>query len=128
MLVQLAGGETETIQQLQDAGYRSATDLVDADPEELRDAGGMTLAAARRLIKAAGQQLKEMVDSEPTGPLKKALSDVGSAGEKSKRGSAAVKAQGTKADEVGVSVEETRSIAGSSPEPHSQTGSFWSFG
>jgi hypothetical protein len=56
MLVQLAGGESETTRRLKEAGLGSAEGLAFSDPEEIRRLTGLTAAAARRLVQAAREQ------------------------------------------------------------------------
>ncbi len=53
MLVRLAGGEQEAVTRLRAAGFRGVKDLARADIDELSRESGLTLAASRRLVRAA---------------------------------------------------------------------------
>ncbi len=57
MLVQLAGGEPETTRRLRDAGFRRASDVARAELHELCERSGLSVAAARRLVRSAKEIL-----------------------------------------------------------------------
>ncbi len=57
MLVQLAGGEPETTRRLRDAGFRRARDVARAGVHELCEQSGLSVAAARRLVRSAKEIL-----------------------------------------------------------------------
>ncbi|MFQ5717920.1 MAG: hypothetical protein ACE5IK_00085 [Acidobacteriota bacterium] len=57
MMVQLAGGEMDSVRRLREAGFDNAADLAAEDPTTLSQAAGLTPAGARRLVKVAAQQV-----------------------------------------------------------------------
>ena len=57
MLVQLAGGGPETTRRLRDAGFRRARDVARAEVHELCEQSGLSVAAARRLVRSAKEIL-----------------------------------------------------------------------
>ncbi len=57
MLVQLAGGGPETMRRLRDAGFRRARDVARAEVHELCEQSGLSVAAARRLVRSAKEIL-----------------------------------------------------------------------
>ena len=57
MLVQLAGGGPETTRRLRDAGFRRARDVARAEVHELCEQSGLSVVAARRLVRSAKEIL-----------------------------------------------------------------------
>ena len=57
MLVQLAGGDLKTARRLRDAGFRGARDVAGAEVHELCAQSGLSVAASRRLARAAKEHL-----------------------------------------------------------------------
>ncbi len=57
MLIQLAGGGPETTRRLRDAGFRRARDIARAEVHELCEQSGLSLVAARRLVRSAKEIL-----------------------------------------------------------------------
>ncbi len=57
MLVQLAGGTPETTRRLREAGFRRARDVARAEVHELCEQSGLSVAAARRLLRSAKEIL-----------------------------------------------------------------------
>jgi len=57
MLVQLAGGEPETVRRLRTAGFRRAHEIASADADEIRAKAELSASEARRLMRAAKRVL-----------------------------------------------------------------------
>ena len=57
MLVQLVGGDPETVRRLRTAGFRKAKDLARADVDDLRAESDLSSAASRQLVSAAKEML-----------------------------------------------------------------------
>ncbi len=58
MLVQLAGGEIDAVRRLRQGGLRTAKDLAERSVEDVSAVGGLPAAVARRLVRAAQDQLE----------------------------------------------------------------------
>ena len=64
LLVQLAGGEQQTVRRLEEAGFKSPADIATGDPAELKETCGLSAAAARRLIKVASEHVSGTAGAE----------------------------------------------------------------
>lgn len=67
MLLQTTGGEGETVRRLRDAGFETIASVAGAPVEELREAAGLSLAAANRLVGTAREWVAgERPGAEPS--------------------------------------------------------------
>jgi len=76
MLVQLVGGESESVRKLNEAGYSTALDVATENPDTLRLVGGLTAATTTRLIQAAQKHLAESGEGDALGRQKEGPSPV----------------------------------------------------
>lgn len=152
MLVQLVGGESESVRKLNEAGYSTALDVATENPDTLRLVGGFTAATTTRLIQAAQKHLAESGKGDALGRQEEGPSPVPAAttvrvskprkpqkskgnrrsGSKQPAGRAAGKQSTEKVSktvdtDMGVSLEESSALTGVSPENWTQK-SFWRFG
>lgn len=152
MLVQLVGGESESVRKLNEAGYSTALDVATENPDTLRLVGGFTAATTTRLIQAAQKHLAESGKGDALGRQEEGPSPVPAAttvrvskprkpqkskgnrrsGSKQPAGRAAgeqstEKVSKTVDTDMGVSLEESSALTGVSPENWTQK-SFWRFG
>ncbi|MFQ5670017.1 MAG: helix-hairpin-helix domain-containing protein [Acidobacteriota bacterium] len=157
MLVQLAGGESETVRRLREAGFVTTTSIAEGDPDLIQKAGGISGAAARRLVKTArerlaspvaireGQDLDQVLPPLPPKARGKAAPSAGAprgdAGPRRRKGRAAVRGDGAgakttlqgiegeaMADAEGVSSAESLDLTGEPPAEAWTQQSFWRFG
>ncbi len=71
-LVQLAGGEQEAAIRLRAAGFRRAKDLAHANVDEISSRSGLSIAQARRIVRAAQDLLAPPVERK-SAPIRNGL-------------------------------------------------------
>lgn len=138
MLVQLAGGDPETTRRLRDAGFRRARDVARADAHELCEQSGLSMAAARRLVRSAKEILapaherKEKDKRRARSGLRSLPSALSSGGARSKVGQRAGKAATPPArqpgGDQGVSKAESSVLLDEAAHEQRMSQSFWQFG
>ncbi len=141
MLVQLAGGDPETTRRLRDAGFRRARDVARADVHELCEQSGLSMAAARRLVRSAKEILasaderKKKDKKRARRGLRSLPSALASGGATSKVGQRVAKAAtpttsrstASKADQ-GISKAESSALLDEAAHEQRMSQSFWRFG
>ncbi len=137
MLVQLAGGGPETMRRLRDAGFRRARDVARAEVHELCEQSGLSMAAARRLVRSAKEILapaherKEKDKRRARSGLRGLPSALSSGGATSKVGQcvgkAATPARQPGVDQ-GVSKAESSALLDEAAHEQRMSQSFWRFG
>ncbi len=137
MLVRLAGGEQEAVTRLRAAGFRGVKDLARADIDELSRESGLTLAASRRLVRAAlesSEPLPERKLRAPRSGLEVVSPSATSGEERHPHGiaggpeSPAPTADPKAATGQGVSKQESSALTGEAPREEHDRHSFWRFG
>ena len=120
MLVQLAGGDPQTVRRLRDAGYRGAKGLAQAEVGELRAGAGLSAAASGRLLRAA-REILAPGQKKPTRVPRNALKGLPSVPKP--------RASPTKASKSrGVDKSETSALLGETLPEERLSPSFWRFG
>ena len=132
MLVQLAGGEPETTRRLRDAGFRRASDVARAEVHELCERSGLSVAAARRLVRSAKEILapaherKKKDKRRARSGLRSLPSALSSGGATSKVGKAPP--TGRPGTDQGVSQAESSALLDEAAREEKTSQSFWRFG
>ncbi len=131
MLVQMAGGEPETTRCLRDAGFRRARDVARAEVHELCEQSGLSVAAARRLVRSAKKMLAPAHEQNGLRGVPSALSSGGATSKVGQSvGKAASKASPARqpgADQ-GVSKAESSALLAEPAHEEKMSQSFWRFG
>ncbi len=138
MLVQLAGGGPETTRRLRDAGFRRARDVARAEVHELSEQSGLSVAAARRLVRSAKEILapaherKEKDKRRARSGLRGLPSALSSGGATSKvgpcDGKAATPTTSRSTTSQGVSRVESSALLDEAAHEERMSQSFWRFG
>ena len=138
MLVQLAGGTPETTRRLREAGFRLARDVARAEVHELCEQSGLTVAAARRLVRSAKEILapaherKEKDKRRARSGLRGLPSALSSGGATSKigpcDGKAATPTTSRSTTSQGVSRVESSALLDEAAREERTSQSFWRFG
>ena len=134
MLVQLAGGDPETTRRLREAGFRRARDVARADVHELCEQSGLSMAAARRLVRSAKEILapaherKKKDKKRARGGLRSLPSALSSGGATSKVGRGVGKAASQPRADQGVSKAESSALLDEAAHEQRMSQSFWRFG
>ncbi len=127
MLVQVAGGEQEAASRLHAAGLHKPKDLAQADVDEISSKGGLSAAAARRLVKAA----KKAIEPPGERPARSPRSGLAAVPPPT-RSEPWPEAAGSLADvsqmNRGVSQAESSDLTGEPPPEEDDSQSFWGFG
>ena len=141
MLVQLAGGDPETTRRLRDAGFRRARDVARAELRELCERSGLSVTAARRLVRSAKEILAPALEREKKdrrrarNGLRSLPSALASGGATSKLGQCIDKVAPSKAPptgqpgtDQGVSKAESSALLEEAAPDERTSQSFWRFG
>jgi hypothetical protein len=135
MLVQLAGGDPETTRRLRDAGFRRASDVARAEVHELCEQSGLSVAAARRLVRSAKEILAPAQERKAKGKrrarsgLRGVPSAMSSSGATSKCGQFSKAPPGRQpGTDQGVSKAESSALLDEAANEETMSQSFWRFG
>ncbi len=134
MLVQLAGGGPETTRRLRDAGFRRARDVARADVHELCEKSGLSVAAARRLVRSAKEVLapaherKEKDKRRARSGLRSLPSALSSGGATSNTSKAPPAPAPQPEADQGVSKAESSALLDEAAHEERMSQSFWRFG
>jgi len=142
MLVQLTGGEQETVQRLRAAGFHGARDLAEAGLNDVCRMSGLSDGVSRRLLRAAQEMLNPSPERKARAPRNgltampgATSSSVGLSDEKHRGLGDATGARpvGQTGDSLaeggrGVSKAESSALTGEAPREEPTPPSFWRFG
>ncbi len=128
MLVQVAGGKQEAASRLRVAGLHKPKDLARADVDEIISKGGLSAAAAHRLVKAA----KKAIEPPGERPARSPRSGLAAVPPPTRSEPWMPEAAGSLADvsptNRGVSQAESSALTREPPSEEDDSQSFWRFG